>query len=44
MIFEIRMYGLAAVAVLLSLYALAVLGAKPASWALAVVRRLASPP
>ena len=32
--------ALAAVAVLLSLYALAVLGAKPASWALAVVRRL----
>ena len=30
-----RMYGLAAVAVLLALYALAVLGAKPASWALA---------
>ena len=35
LVFGITLYGLAAVAVLLSLYALAVLGRKPASWALA---------
>jgi hypothetical protein len=34
MIFEIRLYGLAAVAVLLSMYSLAVLGRRRASWAL----------
>ena len=35
MIFGITMYGLAAVAVLLAIYALTVLGSEPASWALA---------
>jgi hypothetical protein len=34
MIFEIRLYGLAAVAVLLAMYSLAVLGRRRASWAL----------
>jgi len=35
MVFEIRMYGLAALAVLLAMYALTVLGKKDATWALA---------
>ena len=34
MIFEIRLYGLAAVAVVFAMYSLAVLGRRPASWAL----------
>jgi hypothetical protein len=35
MIFEVRMYPLAAVAVLLAMYAMAMLGGRPATWALA---------
>ena len=39
LIFGITLYGLAAVAVLLAMYSLAVLGRRPPTWALAALRR-----